>query len=43
MNKISESDIAEFHEKGFLLVKYCFSELEINQAGGGNLINTLKD
>ena len=32
MNKILESDIAEFHEKGFLLVKNCFSELEINQA-----------
>ena len=32
MNKILVSDIAEFHEKGFLLVKNCFSELEINQA-----------
>ena len=32
MNKISESDMAEFHGKGFLLVKNCFSELEINQA-----------
>ena len=24
MNKILESDIAEFHEKGFLLVKNCW-------------------
>ena len=32
MNKLSESDIEEFNEHGFLLVKNCFTKSEIEEA-----------
>ena len=32
MNKLSESDIEEFNEHGFLLVKNCFTTSEIEEA-----------
>jgi len=32
MDMISKADIEEFHDKGFLVVKNCFSNFEINEA-----------